>query len=190
SIPASAGGGLKTDRQPDETSSYVVTSYQQNAAVVVRYWTAKMGKPERFVLIVGGGVLAIAALAVAVIVAIGGPKTAEYDPASPEGVVQRYLEAARIGDDNAVRELLSERALRQLDADGIHDKYRPAPLEDNRLVTLQRTVVQGDHATVWLRIESPGGSGLSLDRYSWTMPVPLVRENGNWRVDEPYATPF
>lgn len=148
-----------------------------------------MGRPERFVLVAGGAVLAVVVLAVAVIVALGGPERADYDPASPEGVVQRYLEATRRGDDDAARELLSERARQQIDANGGISKYRPA-YDDDRLVTLERTEVNGDRATVWLRIQDSSGSGLSLDRYSWTMTIPLVREDGDWLIDDPYVVLF
>ncbi len=149
-----------------------------------------MGRPERFVLIAGGAVLAVVVLAVGVIIALGGPEKADYDPASPEGVVQRYLEAVRRGDDDAARELLSERARQQIDTDGGISKYRPASVDDDRLVTLERTEVTGDRATVWLRIQDSSGSGLTLDRYSWTLTVPLVREDGDWLIDDPYVVLF
>lgn len=149
-----------------------------------------MGRPERLVLIAGGAVLAVVVLAVVAIVALGGPDTADYDPNSPEGVVQRYLEATRRGDVDASRELLSERARAQLDEDKGPDIYRPPYVDDDRLVTIDRTEVAGERATVWLRVEDTGGSGLSLERYSWTMPVPLVREDGDWLIDDPYVVLF
>ena len=149
-----------------------------------------MGRPERFVLIAGGSVLAVVVLAVALIVALGGPEKANYDPATPEGVVQRYLEAIRRGNADAARELLSERARQQIDTDGGWALYRPGPIGDNRLVTVERTEVAGDRATVWLRVEDSSGSGLSLERYSWTMTIPLVREDGDWLIDDPYVVWF
>lgn len=148
-----------------------------------------MGKPERFVLIAGGVVLAVVVLAVLVIVAVGGPKTADYDRASPEGVVQRYLQAVQRGDAEAVHELLSRRARKQVEDNGGWGVYRPG-WPDNQRVTLERTEVTGDRAVVRLRIENASGSGLSFDRYSWTVTVPLVRESGHWLIDDPYALPF
>ncbi len=149
-----------------------------------------MGRPERFVLIAGGAVLAVVVLAVAVIVALGGPERADYDPASPEGVVQRYIEASRRGDGDAARALLSERAREQLGAEGGWAPYRPTYGDGDGLMTIERTEVNGDRATVWLRIEDTRRSGITLDRDSWTMTIPLVRENGNWLIDDPYAVPF
>lgn len=149
-----------------------------------------MGRPERLVLIVGGGVLAVVVLAVVVIVALGGPEKADYDPATPEGVVQRYLEAVRRGDSDAARALLSQRARDQIGTDGGWAPYQPGNVGDNQLVTLDRTVVSDNRATVWLRVENSSGSGLSLNRYSWTVTIPLVRENGNWLIDDPYVVQF
>lgn len=149
-----------------------------------------MGRPERFVLIAGGAVLAVVVLAVAVVVALGGPERADYDPASPEGVVQRYIEASRRGDGDAARALLSERAREQLGAEGGWASYRPTYGDGDGLMTIERTEVNGDRATVWLRIEDTRRSGITLDRDSWTMTIPLVRENGNWLIDDPYVVPF
>jgi len=146
-----------------------------------------MGKPERLVLIAGGAVFVVVVVAVAVILALGDPDRVSVDPASPEGVVQRYLDAVRRGDEADGRRLLSERAREQIDDDPGWWRYQSSSTIDTRLITLQRTDITGERANVHLRIENSGSSGPFIDRYSRTLMVPLVFENGVWLIDDPYV---
>lgn len=143
-----------------------------------------MNGPDRTVLAIGGGVLAIVVLAVVVILAIGEPDVTEYPTDTPEGTVQRYLRAVYDGDEETARALLSDR----VDDETGKDQFGPLYCQqsDEHQVRIA-DVDEGDQrATVRLEIEDISGSGLGFDRYDWERSVALVFEDGGWRIDEPY----
>jgi hypothetical protein len=143
-----------------------------------------LNTPDRAVLAIGGGVLAIVVLAVVVVLAIGEPEVTAYPADSPEGTVQRYLQAAYDGDDEAARELLSDRADRGMSRDPITGLF--CQQSDGHQVRIGGVDAGDARATVRLKIEDVSGSGLGFDRYSWERSVVLVFEDGGWKIDEPY----
>lgn len=144
-----------------------------------------MGKPERVMLAIGGGVLAIVLVAVAIVLVVGSPDVEDYPPDSPPGTVQRYLLAARERDRDAIMALVSARVRRQFE-DFERSDLPYCPASDGRRVRVRRVDERGDRATVILIVEQISGSGLRLDRYSYEQPVNLVREDGEWKIDDPY----
>lgn len=144
-----------------------------------------MGKPERSILTIGGGVLAVTVVAVAVMLAFGSPEVEQFPPDSPAGTVQRYLNALRARDYDTAESLHSERVKRELSGD-TYWRTSHCPPQDGRRVRVIQTNESGDRATVVLKIEQVSGSGLSFDRYSYEQSVALVRENDDWKIDEPY----
>ncbi|HYI16393.1 MAG TPA: hypothetical protein VEX37_13440 [Thermomicrobiales bacterium] len=143
-----------------------------------------MKQPDRAVLAIGGGVLAIVVLAVAVVLAIGEPDVTDYPAETPEGTIQRYLRAAYDGDDEAAIALLSVRAGREMSRDPINGSFCQA--SDGHHIRIDGVDTGDDRAIVRLRIEDVSGSGLGFDRYSWERSVALVLEDSVWKIDEPY----
>lgn len=144
-----------------------------------------MGKPERTILAIGGGVLAIVLLAVTVVLVFGAPDVEEFPADSPPGAVQRYLNALHARDYDAAEALLSARVLREFNRDEIN-RVSYCPTQEGRRVRVVRTDQGADRATVVLMVEHVSGSGLSFDRYSYEQTVALVREDDIWKIDEPY----
>jgi hypothetical protein len=143
-----------------------------------------LNTPDRAVLAIGGGVLAIVVLAVVVVLAIGEPDVTTYPADTPEGTVQRYLQAVYDGDDEAARGLLSDRAVAESGRDPITGLL--CEQTDGHQVRVNGVDAGDTRATVRLQIEDISGSGLGFDRYSWERSVVLVYEDGGWKIDEPY----
>ena len=143
-----------------------------------------MNAPDRTVIAIGGGVLAIVVLAVVVVLAMGEPEVTAYPADTPEGTVQRYLRAAYGGDDETARELLSDRADSEMSRDPITGLF--CQQSDGHQVRVTGVDAGDARAAVRLQIEDVSGSGLGFDRYSWERSVVLVFEDGGWKIDEPY----
>src|SRR5438132_5897598 len=72
--------------------------------------------PDRFLLAIVLGALALIAAGIAVVLVLGrGPAPPPPDPNSPVGVVQAYVEALRDGDVERARSYLSQSARAELD---------------------------------------------------------------------------
>ena len=143
-----------------------------------------MNPPDRAVLAIGGGVLAIVVVAVVAVLAIGEPEVTAYPADTPEGTVQRYLKAAYDGDDESALALLSDRAVTDSGRDPITGLL--CEQSDGHQVRVNGVDAGEARATVRLQIEDVSGSGLGFDRYSWERSVILVFEDGGWKIDEPY----
>jgi hypothetical protein len=143
-------------------------------------------RPDRSVVLIGGGVLAVVLVAVVVIVALGTPEPETFPPDSPEYALQQYLDAAHSGDEERARSFLSRRALAQIPADAPGRTPYCPPL-DGRRITVDDVERSGDRATVTVEITELSGSGLDFDRYSWEYTVRMVLEDGAWKLDDPYV---
>lgn len=143
-----------------------------------------MNGPDRTVLAIGGGILAIVIVAVVVVLAIGEPDVTEYPADTPEGTVQRYLRAVYDGDDVEARELVSARVDSEMGDNPPGRLY--CRQSDGHQVRIDGVEAGDQRATVRLEIEDVSGSGLNFDRYSSDRSVVLVFEDGGWKIDEPY----
>lgn len=142
----------------------------------------QVARPERSILIVGGLLVALVAVAIVLVLLIGPASADDFPPDSPEGTLQRYLRALSSGDYHTAEELLSENARKQLPPEGIPGYYG-SDLDDAR-ITIVRVDDQGDRVVVYLTVQRFSGSGIDFDRYSYEQRVPLVREDGVWKIDE------
>lgn len=144
-----------------------------------------MGQPERSILAIGAGVLAVVLIAVVIVLTFGSPDVEHFPPDSPAGTVQRYLNALRERDYETAESLLSARARRQVPADEFR-RIIFCPPQDGRRVRALTTVETDSRATVTLSIEQISGTGLRFERYTYEQTVSLVREDGQWKIDDPY----
>lgn len=123
-----------------------------------------------------GGIVILVVVALAIAVVIGGGRTATLDPASPEGVVQRYVSALLSGDTAAAISLAT-------DIDDCEFQIQE-PLEDDLRVTLGTVDIQGDRAVVDVSISWPSGDPV-LDPYSSSQRARfhLIQVNGEWMIE-------
>lgn len=118
-----------------------------------------------------GVVLGVVALAI-VVVAIR-PGQAELDPDSPEGVVQRYIEAWLEG---------SEAAHLLVDGDECTERF-PPPNDVTLRVVLESSEIAGDEAEVRVVITETYGEPLDQSQYTSTETFTLERTEEGWRID-------
>ncbi|WP_024288067.1 hypothetical protein [Cellulomonas sp. KRMCY2] len=122
------------------------------------------------------GVVAILAVAAAVVVA--NRDAPALDAASPEGVVQTYLEAVLAGDDDEAFDLVSSTA--GCDASDVSTAYLP----DTLRVVVLGTEVDGDEAVVRVDVTENPGNGLFEDSgWSHEERFSLRRTGGVWQIE-------
>ena len=140
----------------------------------------------RAVLVVGGAIVTLIALALVVVLALPkGPTT--YAPGSPEAAFQAFYQSFEAGDVEGAYELLGSSVTDELTP----AEYRGLDAEQgwqrdqDRRVLLLGVDVTGDRANLRLRIDEFSQGGLGGNRYSSERTIRLVREDGAWLIDEP-----
>lgn len=123
--------------------------------------------------------IVVVALIVATL-ALGGGSVTTYPADTPEGVVQRYLDAVLDGDsDVAAGYLTAEQQDRCQE-----EEFFRFGRDISARVALTDAEIDGDRATVRVRV-SEGSSGL-LDSYEYTHDETyrLTRVDGAWLIDQ------
>jgi hypothetical protein len=136
--------------------------------------------------VLAAALIALVVLAVLIAQFAATPQT--YAADTPEGAFQRQFQAYEAGDfelaygyfSSDVKESMSE------------SQYERWALEagygygGNERVTLDDVVIRDGRATLRLTVSEPGG-GVFPTSYEWDADVPLVLEEGTWRIDAPIA---
>jgi hypothetical protein len=142
----------------------------------------------RSVLVAGVAIVALVVIAIIAAVALQSRPT-EYAVGSPQAAFQDYYRAWERHDIDAAYGDLSSAVTKELSL----TEYRNADSEqswqrtqDRRLVLLGADVT-GDRAVLNIRVDEFSGGGIGGQRYSSERSVRLVREGGNWMIDEPLA---
>lgn len=147
-------------------------------------------RTRRHVIALGVAVVAIAAVALLLAVATG-QRPAAFAPDTPEGSFQTYLAAWDAKDLDAAYATFSDRVHRGLTLAEYRSMARDLgyPTESERRVVLVASTPVGDRATLELRIDELGGGGMFGTQTVWshTLLVDLIREGGQWRLDQALA---
>lgn len=144
----------------------------------------------RSLALIGAGIAALVVAAVAVVL-LAGDRRAEVFPAdTPQGTFQRYLAAFEEGDVEAAYAFLSSRVQERVSFDDYERQFDDYSLgyPDGgpvRQVLFNQATGGDDRTTLHLTIDELYGEGLSTSRNSYGIQVRMVREAGEWRVDEP-----
>jgi hypothetical protein len=140
----------------------------------------------RAVLVVGGAIVALIALALIVVLAVPRGPTA-YVPGSPEAAFQAFYQAFEAGDVEGAYELLGSSVTDQVTLAEYRrlDDDQGWQRDQDRRVLLLGADVTGDRANLRLRIDEFSQGGLGGNRYSSERTIRLVREDGAWLIDEP-----
>jgi len=147
---------------------------------------APAGSSNRSLLYVALGVVALAVVTIVVVLLAGGREAAEFPADSPEATLQAYLAAYDEGDLDAahayfsagVRDHMDRQAYQQaVDSWGVGT-------EPDRTVLFDSATGTGDRVQLHLIVEEFYGDGLSGDTYRSPRDVRLVREDGEWRIDQ------
>ena len=145
--------------------------------------------PDRSLLVIGGGIVVVVVVAVIAVVLLGSRDAQTFAADTPEGVVQRHLAAVEGEDHETAWGYLSAAVQSDLSV----EEYRRAARDygyygsASRRVLFDRSEVDGDRARVWLTVEEydDGGPFSGTNTYRSTREIALVREVGEWRIDDP-----
>ena len=125
-----------------------------------------------FLVVVGGGLLVILAIA-----GIYGAmqKPVDLDPGTPAGVVQQYVTAVMDGDNDRAADLLANST--ECDAGDLDRAY----IDPASRIEMLESAIDGDRARVRIAVETPSGD---LVQSMWTdeRTIRLERVNGQWQI--------
>lgn len=140
--------------------------------------------PGRGLLLVVLAAFAIAVAAIALVL-LRGDRQASFPSGSPEAAYQAYLTAWADGDRDATWDALSSSVRaswpKQEYLDAAAMKYSSP---DDAAISIDRSTVNGDRATLRVTIERVYRNGLQSSRSRSSFDVRLVREEGAWRIDQ------
>jgi hypothetical protein len=137
----------------------------------------QMSKSNRLLAAMAIGLVALVAVA-AVFVAIRDP--AEFDPDSPEAVVQAYLVAVLDDDAEAAHGLLTPELQGRCAIDELPDRYYHD--EDGR-ITLVDSTIEGDTAIIEVKFTATYDEGpFGYSESSYEEKFRLTRSDGSWRI--------
>lgn len=145
--------------------------------------------PDRSLLVIGVGIAVLVVAAVIAVVLLGSREAPAFSADTPEGVVQRHLAAVEDEDYETAWGYLSAAVQSDLSV----DEYRRAARDygsygsQSRRVLFDRSEVDGERARVLLTVEEyyDGGPFGGGETYRSTREIALVREGGEWRIDDP-----
>ena len=135
--------------------------------------------------LIGGGV-ALAALIVASVIAAILQEEAEFEPGSPEAVVQGYLSALEEEDLQAAYEFLSPELQEKCSVESMFSEMGShwPRLEDER-VTLEETRTLNDVAFVEIKFAGFRDVGLfGPSEYDFNASFALRQFNGEWKLSQ------
>ena len=126
--------------------------------------------------------IAIAILATGVIAAVlNGSNVTEYAESTPEGTVQRYVNALLEGDDEAADQYLTPTQRAECSAD---DSFRFVRHTDDARIALLESDVDGGSARLTVRV-TEGSFGLfDSSEYSHDERYELEQIDGSWLIDD------
>lgn len=145
---------------------------------------------DRSLLAIAGGIAATVVVAVLIVVVLGDRPPAPYPPGTPEAALQGYvsawedddLEAAYAYFSTGVKGTLPFEQYRQVARD--QGNFSGAPQQ--RRVTIDRVELDGERAEVYLSIAySIDGGPFFGGGYRDTRTIHLLKEAGDWKIDDP-----
>lgn len=148
--------------------------------------TKRVKGPARSVFIIAMAVLALVIGAVIIALTLS-PKESHFAPNSPEAAFQHYVDAYNSRNFGEAYRSFSTGAQRQLTLDQYATQARSSayvPINDNQRIAIEHVEHQGSVVFLHLTIEHSGGSGLDFDHPSYEQRVPMIQENGAWKIDE------
>lgn len=146
-----------------------------------------LDQPGRTVAIAGALIGAVVILAIGLTLGLGRGEQ-EFEPGTPERAFQDYLQTWEDRDYAAVYPMFSARVRDDVTQDEYIDEARRQdfyPSNRDYRVRIDRTSLNGDQATLNLAIEYSYGDGFGRDNYVEERQIPMVREDGEWKIDVP-----
>ena len=134
-------------------------------------------------IVAGAVVLVLAGFGVLFLARDRNP--AQYAENTPQGVVQRYLQALGDGRYREADAYIAD-SVKNREPDRYKPSYPSSPPERSYRVVLQDTKMDGGIARVTVAVSRSGGGGPFGDSgYTNTTVFELRQENGAWRIISP-----
>lgn len=145
------------------------------------------GSNNQSLVYVAVAIVVLAVITIAVVLLAGDREAAQFDADSPETALQRYLVAYEDGDLEAAHTYFSADVRQRMDLDAYQRAVDSWGIgfEPDRSVLFDSSSGSGDRVELHLIVEEFAGDGLSGDTYRSPRDIRLVREDGEWRIDEP-----
>lgn len=147
--------------------------------------TRRVARFPPAVVLVGIALVVLVVLALVVAVVLP-PRPATYPAGSPEARFQAFYSAWEARDLDTAYALLSA----EVRASITPAEYRRMDDEmvwvrsQDRRVLLLASEITADRAVLDLRVETFSSGGLGGQRYSYDQSIRLVREDGEWFIDQ------
>lgn len=145
---------------------------------------------DRSLLAIAGGIAATVVVAVLIVVVLGDRPPAPFPPGTPEAALQGYVGAWEDEDLEAAYAYFSRGVKATLPFDEYRQVVRdqgnfPGGAPQQRRVTIDKVELDGERAEVYLSIEySFDGGPFFGGGYRDTRTINLVREAGDWKIDD------
>jgi hypothetical protein len=148
--------------------------------------TTIAGSSSRSLIYVALGVVALAVVTIVAVLLAGHREAAEFPAGSPQAALQAYLVAYEEGDFDAAHTYFSADVRERMDREAYQEAVDSWGVgnEPDRTVLFDSTTGTGDRVEVHLIVEEFYGDGLSGDTYRSPRDIRLVREDGEWRIDQ------
>jgi hypothetical protein len=142
----------------------------------------------RPLLLIGAGVLALLIISVVVVLVLGRGNTPAFSADSPEGTLQRYLAAVEDGDYDAAYAYFSDRVKGDMSVDDFRRSIAMyGGTQSGQRVLFRGSNIDGDRARLELDIEYFYDDGFGGSSFRQPREVNMVREGGEWRIDDALA---
>jgi hypothetical protein len=140
------------------------------------------------VLIIALTIAALIVLAVLAALLVGAPDEEEFAAGTPPRAVQDYLRAVRERDAERAYGFFSTSAQREMSFEDFSRNISGYGVaNENTRIRLEDSDIDGERATLTLEIEQFDDASLfDSSRYEYERTVTLVREDGAWKIDDPY----
>jgi len=135
-------------------------------------------------MLIGLAIFVVALIGLgAIFVAFSGQE-ATFTPGSPEAAFQAYARAWEDGDLDTARAAMTESARATVPMRALEDQQLWSEEETARLWIDE--VRPGDERTVLVvAVEHTYPAMFGSDRYVERVNVPMIREDGSWKIDRP-----
>ncbi len=115
------------------------------------------------------------------------PSASHFDANSPEAAFQRYLSSYQQRDFATSYSYFSARSQQLMSFDDYRSYAQssgiPRDTSASRVIA-NRVEQSGSTTTLYLTVENQSDAGLSVNRWSYQVAVPMVQEPSGWKIDQ------
>lgn len=153
----------------------------------IRSWGESVSN-SRSIGLIAASIVGLVVVAIVIVLLADRRQPQQFAAGSPEATVQAYLQAWDRGDLETAYASFSQAAKERITFDdyGAASRFwrQSRGGEVREAVFVDRSVIDGSRATVYLIVETSYGSDLEVNTYRNQREINLEREDGAWRIAE------